>query len=157
MPSADSLSFEVAQSAQAVLFVCTANAVRSPMAAGLLHHSHGRRLYVRSAGIAPTCLDGFTVAVMQEIDIDLSQHQPCALEDLEDSSFDIIITLSAEAHHRALELTRVQSVVVSYWPTFDPSLTMGARDIRLDSYRAVRDALAARIRQLFPLPRGPAV
>ncbi|MFY8105749.1 MAG: low molecular weight phosphatase family protein [Elstera sp.] len=133
-----------------ILFMCTYNAVRSPMAMALLRQSHGRKVYVASAGVREGEADGFVTAVMGELGVDLRRHYPTLLEDLEDTNFDLIITLSPEAHHRALELTRTQSVDVEYWPTEDPSVAEGNREERLAAYRLVRDKLADRIADRFP-------
>ena len=144
----------------AVLFACTLNAIRSPMAAAILRHLAGRRVYVESAGARPTGeSDPFVISVMEEIGIDLSDHRPHSIADLNDTSFDLIITLSPEAHHQALELTRTMAVDVEYWPTFDPSLMIGqgSREQILDSYRAVRDQLFRRIGARFRLQGGPSV
>ena len=140
----------------AVLFACTMNAVRSPMAAGILRHLAGRRAYVESAGVREGEPDPFVTVVMDEIGVDLSAHQPHTLADLHDTSFDLIITLSPEAHHQALELTRTMAVEVEYWPTFDASIMMGQgnRDQLLESYRKVRDTLFDRIRERFGLGGG---
>lgn len=134
---------------QSVLFMCALNAVRSPMAEGIARHYFGRSLYVESAGVRPDVIDPFTVAVMEEIGIDLAGHTPRSLEELEDTGFDLIVTLSPEAHHRAMELTRTMAVEVEYWPTFDPTATQGSRDQRLDAYRSVRDGLKQRIMERF--------
>ena len=141
----------------AVLFACTMNAVRSPMAAAILRHLAGQRLYVASAGVRAGEPDPFVAAVMNEIGIDLSTHDPRTLADLDDTSFDLIVTLSPEAHHQALELTRTMAVDVEYWPTFDASLMQGHgnRDQVLESYRIVRDTLFARIKKRFSLTGGP--
>ena len=135
----------------AVLFACTHNALRSPMAAGLMKHYHGRHLWVQSVGVHKGELDPFAVQVMDEIGIDISTHKPSRFEDLEDSFFDLIVSLSPEAHHHALEMTRNMSCDVLYWPTLDPSLIDGSRESRLEEYRAVRDQLRQRILQRFPL------
>jgi protein-tyrosine-phosphatase len=142
-----------------VLFACTMNAVRSPMAAAILRHLAGRRCYVQSAGIRAGELDPFMVAVMEEIGIDLSRHAPVTIEDLHDTSFDLIVSLSPEAHHQALELTRTMAVEVEYWPTFDASLMQGqgSREQLLDAYRAVRDRLFQRIKRRFGFEGGPTV
>lgn len=140
-----------------VLFACTLNAVRSPMAAAILRHLAGRRVYVESAGVRAGEVDPFVVAVMDEIGIDLSAHQPHTLADLHDTTFDLIVTLSPEAHHQALELTRTMAVDVEYWPTLDPSFVMGNREQILGSYRAVRDSLFAKIKARFGLAGGPSV
>jgi protein-tyrosine-phosphatase len=89
------------------------------------------------------------VAVMDEIGIDLSKHRPKSFDDLEDSSFDLIVSLSPEAQHKAVEMTRTMACDVEYWPTFDPSLTQGNREAVLDGYRTVRDTLLRRIKERF--------
>jgi protein-tyrosine-phosphatase len=134
----------------AVLFACTFNAVRSPMAEGLLRDRHGRRVYVESVGIRQGSLDPFAVQVMDEIGIDISSHEPRIFDDLEDESFDLIISLSPEAQHRAVDMTRVMACDVVFWNTFDPTLVEGSRDMRLAAYRQVRDQLARRIAERFP-------
>jgi len=133
----------------AVLFACLQNAVRSPMAEALMKHFYGQKVFVQSAGVRAGELDPFVVAVMEEIGIDLSNHTPLDFDDLHDTSFDLIISLTPEAHHKALELTRTMAVECLYWPTIDPSLTQGSRDQILDAYRDVRDQLSARIRAHF--------
>jgi protein-tyrosine-phosphatase len=134
-----------------VLFACTHNALRSPMAAGLMKHFHGRQVWVQSVGVRLGELDAFAVQVMDEIGIDISGHKPQRFDDLEDSFFDLVISLSPEAHHHALEMTRNMSCEVQFWPTLDPSLVDGSREARLEEYRAVRDQLTRRILQRFPL------
>jgi len=143
----------------AVLFVCTMNAVRSPMAAAMLRHLAGRRAYVQSAGVRAGPVDAFAAAVMQEIGIDISRHAPHTLRDLNDTSFDLIITLSPEAHHSALELTRTMAVDVEYWPTLDPTAIFGQsnREQVLQAYREVRNRLFWRIKERFGLEGGPTV
>jgi protein-tyrosine-phosphatase len=143
----------VAEQPSAVLFACTSNAVRSPMAEAILKHLHGRRIFVDSVGVREGELDRFAVEVMEEIGIDISRHRPKTFDDLEDESFDEIISLSPEAHHRAVEMTRTMACEVSFWNTFDPSLVEGNRETRLDAYRQVRDRLFERIREQFPVGR----
>ena len=140
-----------------VLFCCTVNALRSPMAEAILKHLHGRRIYVDSAGVRASPIDEFAVAVMDEIGIDITKHRAKSFEDLEDSSFDLIISLSPEAQHRAVDMTRTMAAEVEFWNTFDPSIVEGNRETRLDAYREVRDQLMRRILQRFPLPGGPRV
>ena len=130
---------------QAVLFCCTFNAVRSPMAEALARYYFGREIYFASAGVKAGELDGFAVAAMDDIGIDISKFKPHTFEDLEDSSFDLIVSLSPEAHHKALEFTRTLAVDVVYWPTIDPTAVQGSREQMLDAYRAVRDGLKKRI------------
>ena len=141
----------------AVLFACARNAVRSPMAAAMLKHLAGRRIYVESAGVRPGAPDPFAIAVMEEIGIDMSAHAPKSLGDLHDLSFDLIVTLAPEAQHKALEFAHGYAIDVEYWPTPDPTLASGAREQILDAYRAVRDRLFAKIKQRFPLPSAAGV
>src|SRR6476619_5576572 len=133
---------------QAVLFACGLNSVRSPMAAALFKHYFGRS-YVGSAGVRKGDLDPFAVAAMDELGLDIAKHRPKTFEELEDwegLNFDLIVTLSPEAHHKALDLTRTAAADVEYLPTPDPTPAEGSREQRLDAYRAVRDQLSRRIR-----------
>jgi protein-tyrosine-phosphatase len=140
---------------QAVLFACGLNAVRSPMAAALFKQFSGATAYVGSAGVRKGELDPFAVAVMEEAGLDITKHRPMTFEELEDwegLNFDLIVTLSPEAHHKAIELTRNIAADVEYWPTVDPTDAEGSREQRLDAYRAVRDQIRARIEARFAAP-----
>src|SRR5262245_26611733 len=128
------------------------NSVRSPMAAALLRQRFPNSIYVGSAGVRKGELDAFATEVMAEIGHDIAKHKPLTFEELEDwegLNFDLIITLSPEAHHKALELTRTLAADVEYWPTPDPVGIEGSRQQRLEAYREVRDGLAARIASRF--------
>ena len=136
----------------AVLFACGLNSVRSPMAAGLFKQIMGGASYVASAGVRKDELDPFAVAALDEVGIDISRHRPMTFEELEDwegLNFDLIVTLSPEAHHKALELTRTIAADVEYWPTPDPTAIEGTREQRLAAYREVRDQLTERIKNRF--------
>jgi protein-tyrosine-phosphatase len=141
---------------QAVLFACGLNAVRSPMAAALLKQMSGNSIYVGSAGVRRGELDPFAVAAMDEIGIDIKAHRPITIEELDDLeglNFDLIVTLSPEAHHRALELTRALALEVEYWPIADPTAIEGSREQRMSAYRDIREQLMRRIRgRFFPRP-----
>ena len=134
---------------RAVLFACGQNSVRSPMAAALMRQAFGNGFAVASAGVRKGELDGFAIAAMNEIGIDIASHEPMTFEELEDLEdgldFDLIVTLAPEAHRKALELTHRIAAAVEYWPTADPTAIEGNREQRLDAYRAVRDELMARI------------
>ena len=138
--------------AKSVLFACSMNAVRSPMALGIFRQLFGKAIPAASAGVHKGEIDPFAVAVMNEIGIDLARHKAMSfeeLEDLEGIDADTVVTLSPDAHHKALEITRVSGAAVEYWPTSDPTVGEGSREQRLDAYRAVRDQLLARIRERF--------
>ena len=143
----------------AVLFACTMNSVRSPMAAAILRHLAGRKVYVESAGIRAGGSDYFAETVMGEIGISIADHKPQTIGELHDTSFDVIVTLSPEAHHQALELTRTMAVEVEYWPTFDATMMIGygSREQILQAYRGVRDQLFQRIKRRFGFEGGPTV
>jgi len=137
---------------RAVLFVCGLNSLRSPMAAALMQQMSGEGTTVASAGVRKDGLDPFAVAAMAEIGIDISSHEPITIEELEDLDgldFDVVVTLSPEAHHTALALTHRITAAIEYWPTPDPAVIEGNREQRLDAYRAVRDQLTERIRERF--------
>jgi protein-tyrosine-phosphatase len=141
---------------QAVLFACGMNSVRSPMAAALLRAVFPHTIYVGSAGVRKGELDPFAIEAMQEVGHDIRKHRPMTFEELDEwegLNFDLIITLSPEAHHQALELTRTLAADVEYWPTPDPVAVEGSREQRLQAYRAVRDGLLTRIVARFG--RGP--
>lgn len=143
-------------SAEAVLFACGLNRIRSPMAAGLMRRLHGDRLVVDSCGLRAdpdALLDPFTFVVMDEIGVDLSAHEPKTFLDLEDRAFDVIVSLSPEAQHGAIEYARGRRTSLEYWPTLDPTLVTGSRETVLDAYRDVRKGLEARIRERFPPTR----
>jgi protein-tyrosine-phosphatase len=139
---------------QSVLFACTQNAVRSAMAEHIMRHLFGKFIYVDSAGARKGERDDFVTEVMDEIGLNLAKHRPKSFDDMEENSFDLVITLSPEAHHKAMELTRTSAAVIEYWPTHDPSATEGSRDQRLDAYRAVRDELMRKIEARFGANRG---
>jgi protein-tyrosine-phosphatase len=141
----------------AVLFCCTQNAIRSPMAEGMLKHLLGKKIYIDSVGVRAGELDPFAVAAMDEIGIDISKHKSKTFDTLEDSSFDLIISLSPEAQHKAVDMTRTMACDVEFWNTFDPSIIEGSREQRMDAYRDVRDRLMERIRERFPTFGAPKI
>ncbi len=132
-----------------VLFCCTMNSVRSPMAEGILKALYPKQVFVDSAGVRKEKVDPLAVEVMDEIGLDISKHRSKSFDDLEDSSFDLIISLSPEAQHTAVDMTRTMACDVEFWNTFDPTIVEGSREQRLAAYRAVRDFLSKKIRERF--------
>ncbi len=114
-------------------------------------------VYVDSVGVRAGETDGFVNEVMDEIGIDASTHHSKTFDELEDSSFDLIISLSPEAQHKAVDMTRTMACDVEFWNTFDPSIIEGNRETRLEAYRKVRDQLYERIKNRFAVSRGPQV
>ncbi|MEE8188239.1 MAG: arsenate reductase ArsC [Kiloniellales bacterium] len=141
----------------AVLFACTRNSVRSPMAEGLLKHLLGHRIYVDSVGVRGSEIDPFVIEIMDEIGIDMSKHGTKSFEDLEDTSYDLIVSLSPEAQHKAVELTRTMACELEFWNTLDPTIIEGNRETRLQAYREVRDSIRKRIEERFALDLKPNV
>lgn len=133
-----------------ILFACTLNAVRSPMAEGLARAILGQRIYVDSAGLSTATLDLFAVAAMAEIGIDIRDHNTQGFDDIAIDEFELIVALSPEAVEKARALTRNTAVAVEYWPTDDPTaMSDGSRESRLQAYRNVRDTLKQRIKDSF--------
>ncbi len=140
-----------------ILFCCTYNSVRSPMAEAIMKYLHGKQVYVDSVGVRAQEVDGFVIAVMDEIGIDVTKHRAKTFDDLEDDSFDLIISLSPEAQHKAVDMTRTMACDVEFWNTLDPTIIEGSREDRLEAYRTVRDGLMKRIRERFPLTGAPQI
>ncbi len=140
-----------------VLFACNLNSVRSPMAEALMKLMYGYDIYVDSCGVEPQdALDPFVVEVIDEVGGDLSHHKPKSFDQLNDGSFDVIITLTPEAHHHAMDRAHGKAVEVAYWPTHDPTTASGSREQILQSYRQTRDHLQRLIVERFgdPLSLG---
>ena len=143
---------------QSVLFCCDHNAVRSPMAEGLMKRLYGTDTYVQSAGVKDDLeIDGFAIAVCDELGVELSRHRSRSFEAMgergEDlSSFDLIVALTPASQRRALELTRLYDLTVEYWPILDPTGLGEGREERLQSYRKTRDMILRRLLDRF----GPA-
>ncbi|WP_299152376.1 low molecular weight phosphatase family protein [uncultured Tateyamaria sp.] len=136
---------------QSVLFCCDHNAVRSPMAEGIMKKFYGIGTYVQSVGVKNDMeIDGFSIAVCQELDVELSRHRSRSFDEMEQwgddlSSFDLVVALSPASQRRALELTRFYHLEVEYWPILDPTGLGETRSAKLDSYRAARDQIITRL------------
>ncbi len=138
-----------------LLFACSENSVRSPMAEALTKRLYGQAVYVESVGVRAREVDGFAVAALDELGIDVHRHHAQTFEDVDPSSFDLIVTLSPEAHHRALEFTRSTATEVEYWPLPDPSAVEGSREAQLQAFRETRDLIMTRLKTRFGSPSGP--
>ncbi|MEM9582611.1 MAG: low molecular weight phosphatase family protein [Pseudomonadota bacterium] len=140
---------------QSVLFCCDHNAVRSPMAEGMMKKFYGTDIYVQSAGVKNDLdIDGFSVAVCAEMDVELNRHRTRSFEEMQEwgddlSGFDLIIALSPASQRQALELTRYFHLDVEYWPILDPTGLGEGREEKLNSYRQARDQIKTRIEQRF--------
>lgn len=135
--------------------MCGMNAVRSPMAELLAKTMLPSDIFLASAGVHRGERDPFVDAVLAEEGLSLGERHPRSVDELDDAYFDLIITLSPQAHHAALEFTRSMSVEVEYWPTPDPTTIAGTREQIMAAYRDVRERLKARIRNRFLLPDTP--
>jgi protein-tyrosine-phosphatase len=140
-----------------LLFACSENSVRSPMAEAMAKRLYGQSVYVDSVGVRASEVDSFAVAALDELDIDVHRHHAKTFDDVDPASFELIVTLSPEAHHSALEFTRGTATEVEYWPMPDPSAVEGSREMRLDAYRRTRDQVLARLKARFGVPMAPSV
>jgi protein-tyrosine-phosphatase len=140
-----------------LLFACSENSVRSPMAEALAKRLYGQASYIDSVGVRASVVDGMAAAALDELGIDVHRHHAKTFDDVDPSSFDLIVTLSPEAHHQALEFTRGTAAEVEYWPVMDPSVVEGSREMRLSAYRSTRDQILARLKARFGAPSGPSV
>ena len=140
-----------------LLFACSENSVRSPMAEALAKRLYGQASYINSVGVRASMVDGMAAAALDELGIDVHRHHAKTFDDVDPSSFDLIVTLSPEAHHQALEFTRGTAAEVEYWPVMDPSAVEGSREMRLSAYRSTRDQILARLKARFGAPSGPSV
>ena len=138
-----------ARKPRSVLFLCGMNSIRSPMAEALAKRMLPKSTFIASAGVRSGDRDPFVDAVLAEEKLSLGDFRPRRFDDLEDSYFELIITMAPEAHHAALELTRSMAIDVEYWPTLDPSAIEGTREQIIAAYRDLRDALAQQIARRF--------
>jgi arsenate reductase len=142
-----------------VLFACDHNATRSPMAEGMMKKFYGTDVYVQSVGVkADLEIDGFTIAVMAEIEVDLERHRSRSFTELQEwgddlSAFDLVVALSPASQRQALEFTRFFHLDVEYWPILDPTGIGGNRDARLAAYRDTRDQIRNHLIARFGPPR----
>ena len=145
-------------SPQSVLFCCDHNAVRSPMAEGIMKKFYGMDIYVQSVGVKNDLeIDGFSIAVCAELGVELSRHRSRSFDEMEDwgddlSSFDLVIALSPASQRRALELTRFFHLEVEYWPILDPTGLGEDREAKLVQFRAARDQISERLLARFGPP-----
>ena len=143
---------------QSVLFCCDHNAVRSPMAEVIMKQFYGTDTYVQSVGVKNDLeIDGFSIAVCQELNVELSRHRSRSFDEMEEwgedlSSFDLVLALSPASQRRALELTRFYHIDVEYWPILDPTGLGETREAKLASYRQARDQIIDRLQERWGDP-----
>ncbi|CUI99486.1 arsenate-mycothiol transferase ArsC [Cognatishimia activa] len=140
---------------QSILFCCDHNAVRSPMAEGIMKELYGADAYVQSAGIKNDLeIDGFAISVCQEIGVELSRHQSRSFEEMEEqgeqlSSFDMVVALTPASHAKAGELSKWFHMDLQFWPIPDPTGKGETREAKLEAYRVSRDAIIARLKEAW--------
>ena len=137
---------------QSVLFCCDHNAVRSPMAEGIMKKLYGFDSYVQSVGVVNDLdIDGFAIAVCREIGVELDKHRSRSFEELEEmgealSGFDLIVAMSPASQRAALELTRFYHLKVEYWPIMDPTGLGETRETKLNASRQTRDQIMEKLK-----------
>ncbi|GIT93155.1 ArsC family transcriptional regulator [Jannaschia pagri] len=140
---------------QSVLFCCDHNAVRSPMAEGLMKKLCGMDIYVQSAGVRNDLeIDGFAIAVCEELGVELARHRARSFDEMQEwgddlEGFDLIVALSPASQRRALELARHAHIDVEYWPIMDPTGLGEGREAKLASYRQTRDQIMSKLTARF--------
>nr|WP_328794203.1 low molecular weight phosphatase family protein [Maritimibacter harenae] len=150
----------VASIPQSVLFCCDHNAVRSPMAEGMMKKYYGDTVYVQSAGVKSEMeIDGFSIAVCEEIGVPLSNHRARSFDEMQEwgddlSAYDLIVALSPASQRKVLDLTRYNHLDVEYWPVMDPTGLGTKREEKLAAYRQARDQIRERMISRFGPPRG---
>lgn len=138
---------------QSILFCCDHNAVRSPMAEGIMKKLYGTGSYVQSVGVVNDLeIDGFSIAVCEEIEVQLSRHRSRSFDEMKQwgddlSSFDLVVALSPASQRRALELTRLFHLTVEYWPILDPTGIGETREMKLVAYRQTRDQIVNKLKE----------
>ena len=143
---------------QSVLFCCDHNAIRSPMAEGMMKKFYGTESYVQSAGVYNDMeIDGFSVAVCHEMGIELARHRSRSFDEMQEwgddlAAFDLVVALSPGAQRKALDLTRYFHLDVEYWPIMDPSGIGETREAKLEQYRKARDQIRDRMLERFGEP-----
>lgn len=135
---------------RSLLFVCTKNACRSPMAEGLAKKYFKGDLLIQSVGLQPGLLDGFAISIMAEHGIDISNHTPKPIDDIPLENFDLLITLSPESHAAIMAWIGDKKIPVEHWPISDPSTATGNRDQILQSYRNIREEILRQLTTRFP-------
>ena len=144
---------------QSVLFCCDHNAVRSPMAEGMMKKFYGIEIYVQSAGVKNDLdIDGFSISVCEELGVELSRHRTRSFDEMQEwgddlSGFDLVVALSPASQRQALELTRYYHLAVEYWPILDPTGLGDGREEKLNSYRMARDQIRSKIIDRFGAPK----
>lgn len=130
------------------------------MAEGIMKKFYGTGTYVQSAGVKNDLeIDGFSIAVCEEIGVELARHRSRSFEEMERmgevlSSFDVIVALSPASRDLAAELTKSFHVELEYWPTVDPTAQGETREAKLDAYRQARDQIVAQITSHWGAPRA---
>ena len=145
----DVVPSKVGSQVGAILFACNINAVRSAMAEAMVKHAFPGKIFVDSCGVTPGLQDGFATAVMQEIGLDISAHEPKSFDDLDSGFYDVIISFSPEAHDAALALTQNIDCETLYWPVDNLANLTGSREEMLRAYRHVRDDIRSKLRIYF--------
>lgn len=133
----------------AILFLCTHNTLRSVIAENLLRQYVSNSVFVESAGLAPQNMDPFTIAIMQEKNINVSAHKPRHYDELADQNHDLIIALSEETFDFAKHLAKELAVDVEFWSLPRPPSNEGSREIILENYRLLREEVDKHILNRF--------
>ncbi|WP_019998341.1 arsenate-mycothiol transferase ArsC [Aureimonas ureilytica] len=133
---------------RSILFVCGANSIRSPIAEAIARSTLPPSTYIASVGVKDGERDPFVDVILAEKGLSLGDRKPQKWDDLADGYFDLVVTLSPEAHHAAMSATEADATAVEFWPMPDPSVVNGSRDQILEAYRDVYRRISARLQDL---------
>jgi arsenate reductase len=122
-----------------VLVICTGNTMRSQMAEGMLRHDLGDKIEVYSAGTHPSStVHPLTVAAMEDIGIDISQHTPKGIATFRDARMDLVITVCDSAHQICPSFPNAKRMVHRGYP--DPVAPQVGMSIE-ETFAALRDQM----------------
>jgi arsenate reductase len=132
-----------------VVFICSFNSVRSPIAEGLLRQRGNEQYTVMSAGVAPVRVNPYAVRIMQEERIDISGHKPASIYQYRNENFDYVITLCDNVRTMA-ERVLPDGGRFLHRNFVSPSEIGRERDEILTDFRELRDEIALWLTEIFP-------
>ena len=130
-----------------VMFVCTGNSARSQMAEGFARCFGQGRVEAHSAGMTPTRLNPYAVAVMREKGVDISGQQSKAFEWSLARQMDVVITVCGHANESCPVLP--PEIRRLHWPLEDPAAATGTDTEIMATFRHIRDQVESRVRGLL--------
>ena len=133
-----------------ILILCTGNSARSQMAEGLLRHDAGDRFEVLSAGTNPSQVRPEAVAVMREVDIDISDQHSKSVDEFTGENFDYVLTV---CDHAKESCPIFPGKTITIHRNFeDPAVVQGSEEERFAVFRRLRDEIRDYLREFTQRP-----